>query len=110
MAELPRSGRDRGDATAPMAAFGPSILKSPYPRGTAIREVGAKLAAGHGHRLDDFRIATSTGRSGFGPQLSLAYDSGSGNRPYGFACHSRRSAPITDLTASFTVSRAMAGP
>ena len=29
-------------------------------------------------------IATSPGRSGFGPQLSLAYDSGAGNGPYGF--------------------------
>src|SRR5262245_52309316 len=29
-------------------------------------------------------IATSAGRSGFGPQLSLSYDSGSGNGPFGF--------------------------
>ena len=29
-------------------------------------------------------IATSPGRSGFGPQLSLAYDSGAGNGPFGF--------------------------
>ncbi len=29
-------------------------------------------------------IATSPGRSGFGPQLSLSYDSGSGNGPFGF--------------------------
>jgi Salmonella virulence plasmid 65kDa B protein len=29
-------------------------------------------------------IVTSPGRSGFGPQLSLAYDSGSGNGPFGF--------------------------
>ena len=28
-------------------------------------------------------IATSPGRAGFGPQLSLAYDSGSGNGPFG---------------------------
>lgn len=28
-------------------------------------------------------IATSPGRSGFGPQLSLAYDSGAGNGPFG---------------------------
>ena len=30
-------------------------------------------------------IATSPGRSGFGPQLSLSYDSGSGNGPFGIA-------------------------
>ena len=29
-------------------------------------------------------LATSPGRSGFGPQLSLSYDSGSGNGPFGF--------------------------
>jgi hypothetical protein len=29
-------------------------------------------------------IATSPGRSGFGPQQSLSYDSGSGNGPFGF--------------------------
>lgn len=29
-------------------------------------------------------IAASPGRSGFGPQLSLSYDSGSGNGPFGF--------------------------
>jgi RHS repeat-associated protein len=29
-------------------------------------------------------IATSTGRGGFGPQLSLSYDAGTGNGPFGF--------------------------
>ena len=29
-------------------------------------------------------IATSPGRQGFGPQLSLSYDSGAGNGPFGF--------------------------
>jgi hypothetical protein len=29
-------------------------------------------------------IATSPGRAGFGPQLSLSYDSGSGNGPFDF--------------------------
>lgn len=29
-------------------------------------------------------LSTSLGRSGFGPQLSLSYDSGSGNGPFGF--------------------------
>jgi virulence plasmid B protein len=29
-------------------------------------------------------IAASPGRSGFGPQLNLSYDSGSGNGPFGF--------------------------
>ena len=34
-------------------------------------------------------IATSPGRSGFGPQLSLSYDSGAGNGPFGLAGLSR---------------------
>jgi len=29
-------------------------------------------------------IATNLGWSGFGPQLNLSYDSGSGNGPFGF--------------------------
>src|SRR6516225_1056986 len=29
-------------------------------------------------------LFTSPGRSGFGPQLSLSYDSGAGNGPFGF--------------------------
>jgi len=29
-------------------------------------------------------LASSPGRSGFGPQLSLSYDSGAGNGPFGF--------------------------
>ena len=29
-------------------------------------------------------ITTSPGRSGFGPQLALSYDSGAGNGPFGF--------------------------
>src|SRR5262245_61560265 len=31
-------------------------------------------------------IATSPGRSGFGPQLSLTYDSGAGKGPFGVGC------------------------
>ena len=29
-------------------------------------------------------VDTSPGRSGFGPQLTLSYDSGAGNGPFGF--------------------------
>src|SRR5436305_15245827 len=32
-------------------------------------------------------ISTSPGRSDFGPQLSLSYDSGAGNGPFGFGWH-----------------------
>lgn len=54
--------------------------------GGAIRGIGEKFSAnpvtGTGSMV--VPIATSPGRSGFGPQLTLTYDSGSGNGPYGF--------------------------
>lgn len=54
--------------------------------GGAIRGMGEKFAANPvtGTGFMSVPIATSPGRSGFGPQLSLAYDSGSGNGPFGF--------------------------
>lgn len=54
--------------------------------GGAIRGIGEKFSAnpvtGTGNM--SVPIATSPGRSGFGPQLSLSYDSGAGNGPFGF--------------------------
>ena len=54
--------------------------------GGAIRGVGEKFAANPvtGTGSITVPIATSPGRSGFGPQLSLSYDSGAGNGPFGF--------------------------
>ena len=54
--------------------------------GGAIRGIGEKFArkSGHWHWVPNRPLATSPGRSGFGPQLSLSYDSGSGNGPFGF--------------------------
>ena len=54
--------------------------------GGAIRGIGEKFAANPvtGTGTMSVPIATSPGRSGFGPQLSLSYDSGSGNGPFGF--------------------------
>ncbi|TET88622.1 MAG: toxin, partial [Desulfobacteraceae bacterium] len=54
--------------------------------GGAIRGIGEKFAANPvtGTGSLSVPIATSPGRSGFGPQLSLSYDSGSGNGPFGF--------------------------
>ena len=53
--------------------------------GGAIRGMGEKFAANPvtGTGSMSVPIATSPGRSGFGPQLSLSYDSGSGNGPFG---------------------------
>src|SRR4051794_21097556 len=54
--------------------------------GGAIRGMGEKFAANPvtGTGSMSVPIALSPGRSGFGPQLSLSYDSGSGNSPFGF--------------------------
>jgi RHS repeat-associated protein len=54
--------------------------------GGAIRGIGEKFSANptSGTGSMSVPIATSPGRSGFGPQLSLSYDSGRGNGPFGF--------------------------
>jgi len=54
--------------------------------GGAIRGIGEKFAANPvtGTGSMTIPIAASPGRSGFGPQLVLSYDSGSGNGPFGF--------------------------
>ena len=57
--------------------------------GGAIRGMGEKFAANPvtGTGSMTIPIATSPGRSGFGPQLSLSYDSGAGNGPFGLGWH-----------------------
>jgi RHS repeat-associated protein len=57
--------------------------------GGAIRGIGEKFAANPvtGTGSMTVPIATSPGRAGFGPQLSLSYDSGAGNGPFGFGWH-----------------------
>jgi hypothetical protein len=54
--------------------------------GGAIRGIGEKFAANPvtGTGSISVPIATSPGRTGFAPQLSLSYDSGAGNGPFGF--------------------------
>ena len=63
----------------------PPVISLPKGGG-AIRGMGEKFAANPvtGTGSMTVPIATSPGRAGFGPQLSLSYDSGVGNGPYGF--------------------------
>ena len=76
----------------PNAASGESSFAVTAPSlalpkgGGAIRGIGEKFAANPvtGTGSMSVPIATSPGRSGFGPQLSLSYDSGAGNGPFGF--------------------------
>jgi hypothetical protein len=57
--------------------------------GGALKGIGEKFAANPvaGTGSMSVPIATSPGRSGFGPQLSLSYDSGTGNGPFGMGWH-----------------------
>lgn len=67
--------------------FGIAVPRLSAPKGGgAIRGIGEKFAANPvtGTGAMTIPIATSPGRAGFGPQLSLSYDSGSGNGPFGF--------------------------
>jgi RHS repeat-associated protein len=77
-------GRNANPINGNFAASTPTIS---LPKGGgAIRGIGEKFAANPvaGTGSMSVPIATSPGRSGFGPQLSLSYDSGAGNGPFGF--------------------------
>lgn len=69
---------------------GQTLPSISLPRGGgALRGIGEKFAANPvtGTGSLSVPIATSPGRSGFGPQLSLSYDSGAGNGPFGLGWH-----------------------
>lgn len=80
--------RDKGGTNEQPADKGPfSTPAITLPKGGgAIRGMGEKFAANPvtGTGSVTLPIATSPGRSGFGPQLALCYDSGTGNGPFGF--------------------------
>src|SRR5438128_479645 len=72
---------------APPEKSSNSVPSLSLPKGGgAIRGIGEKFAANPvtGTGSLTVPIYTSPGRSGFGPQLSLSYDSGAGNEPFGF--------------------------
>jgi len=75
-----KSGGNKSPFTAPQI----SLPKG----GGAIRGIGEKFTTNPvtGTGSLTVPIAVSPGRSGFGPQLSLSYDSGTGNGPFGMGC------------------------
>src|SRR5437764_2257249 len=85
----PPDGRQQSSAKDSSANEGKALLTPPsisLPKGGgAIRGIGEKFGANPvtGTGSMTVPIATSPGRSGFGPQLSLSYDSGAGNGPFG---------------------------
>ena len=84
MIDNQRSGGSNKE-TADKNQISPPSISLPKGGG-AIRGIGEKFAANPvtGTGSMTVPIATSPGRSGFGPQLSLSYDSGAGNGPFGF--------------------------
>jgi hypothetical protein len=78
----PIEGRTSTDSSFKISPPSISLPKG----GGAIRGIGEKFAANPitGTASLTVPIYTSPGRSGFGPQLSLSYDSGAGNGPFGF--------------------------
>lgn len=76
---------DAGETTANQRLISPPTISLPKGGG-AIRGMGEKFAANPvtGTGSLTVPIATSPERSGFGPQLTLSYDSGAGNGPFGF--------------------------
>ena len=86
----PRDDSAARGAMAP-SAFAPSPPEIAAPSvtlpksGGAIRGMGEKFAANPATGTGSMTvpITTSPGRSGFGPQLALSYDSGRGNGPFG---------------------------
>lgn len=80
-------------AESPIQMIQPPEINLPKGSG-AIRGLAERLAATHviGTGSMTEPIANSAGRSGFGPELSLCYDSGASNGPFGSAgafCYQR---------------------
>jgi RHS repeat-associated protein len=79
------SGRTDTGIASKADLISPPTISLPKGGG-AIHGIGEKFSTNPvtGTGAMSVPIATSPGRSGFGPQLNLTYDSGSGNGPFGF--------------------------
>lgn len=81
------AGAERQGATTSGAQQPSSVPSISLPTGGgAIRGIGETFGSNPVTSTGSMTvpIPTSHGRAGFGPQLSLSYDSGSGNGPFGF--------------------------
>src|SRR2546425_13151111 len=80
-----RTDQTSESSSASDGPFAPPAISLPRGGG-AIRGIGEKFAANPvtGSGSMTVSIATSPARSRFGPELTLSYDSGSGNGPFGF--------------------------
>ena len=84
-AASPTVSADRPDPSSAASPIAPPQISLPTGGG-AIRGVGEKFTANPvtGSGAMSVPIAVSKGRSGFGPSLSLAYDSSRGASPFGW--------------------------
>ena len=82
--ETGSTSTDKGSSADGPSPFAPPQIV-PAKGGGAIRGIGEKFSANPvtGTGSLTVPIAVSSGRSGFGPQLSLSYDSGTSNGPFG---------------------------
>ena len=87
--DVPRNPAQRNpsqgtDAQTAQSPYSPPAIQLPTGGG-AIRGMGEKFAANPvtGTGAMSVPIGVTPGRSGFGPELSLSYDSGMGNGPFG---------------------------
>jgi hypothetical protein len=75
-----------GTAASDATGTGPAAPVPSLPKGGgAIRDIGEKFSANPvtGTASLHIPIAVSPGRVGFHPEISLSYDSGAGNGPFG---------------------------
>src|ERR1035438_9158086 len=87
LAPSQQSASASASAAPASSANAASLPSLSLPKGGgAIRGIGEKFAANPvtGTGSLNVPIYTSPGRAGFGPQLSLSYNSGSGNSPFRF--------------------------
>jgi len=73
-------------SAAPLDSQGPTLPSPTLPKGGgAIAPIGETFVANPQMGTGSFSIPvfTSPGRGGFGPKLTLSYDAGSGNGPFG---------------------------
>jgi RHS repeat-associated protein len=84
MAQTPQDGSDSNAVSNLESGTTAPQLNLPKGGG-AVRGIGEKYTANPvtGTGSLSVPLAVSPGRSGFGPQLSVTYDSGSGNGPFG---------------------------
>src|SRR6476660_8389553 len=83
-------GTQFGNGKPPEPNDRASVPSISIPKGGgAIRGIGEKFSvnAATGTGSLTVPIYSSPGHSGFGPQLSLSYDSGAGNGPFGLGWH-----------------------